>query len=310
MRHKALLASLLLISSFLGGVPAATASSLKEIAPLDSEPGAVFWSHSQLYLSHRGADQILHWDRHQLNVMASVSGCQPQAILQLKSGSFLLACTQAPRLLVLNALGQLSETFPRPVEEMGLMGRTPKETQDYDLNGITAMVEDQRGGVYLALKGDSKLKSGSQSHAGIYYLAPSRSFLMPVVTGLEDPSGLALSADQQNLYFSEGRQHKVFRYHVNQGQLAATGSAPELVMQVDGQPGPLALNSRGHIYIALEGAGSILVANLEGRKLAELKVPLPYITGFSYGQTDRTLYIAAAESNRPSAAGALYEMQL
>src|SRR5690606_3358682 len=126
-----------------------------------------------------------------------------------------------------------------------------------------------------------------------------RTSLIPVATQLDYPAGLALSADGKFLYVSEGLSRQVMRYEVKQTQLQnpqVIFKLPEihnaLPSSVEApRPGALALNSRGHLYIALQGEGHILVTSLEGRKLATLNIPMPFVTGFSFGRSDRTLYI-------------------
>ena len=43
---------------------------------------------------------------------------------------------------------------------------------------------------------------------------------------------------------------------------------------------------------------------------ATLELPVPYLHGFSFGRTDRTVYVTASDSKDPSAPGKLYEVRL
>lgn len=291
-------------------------TAVKELAPLPDGPAGAVWYERQVLVPQSQADSLSIWDQRQLNRLMDLNQCQPSALLPLQ-GNLLLACTQSPRLLVINPMGQVLETWPRPQEESGLV-RGGGSNAALDLSGATAMVKDSRGGVYIAVTGAKQPDSSAARQGKIYYLSASRTLLSPVASLLDYPSGLALSPDGKQLYVSEGLSRQVTRFDINQTRLEnpsvflrlAEIHTPAASVAEAPRPAALAFNTRGHLYVALQGEGQILVTSAEGRKLAALPVPLPYVKGFSFSRSDRVLYIAAARSAEPGAAGALYEMRL
>ncbi len=296
---------------------ATAAPVVREIAAIGAEPSQVLWLGRQAVVTQKALGNVLLWDQQQLHSLTQLSGCEPSSLVATRDQHFLLACTNNPRLLVMNTMGQIMETFPRPAEEVGLV-RNVGNTPSLDLSGVTAMVQDSRGGTYLAVANSDRLEESARGKGRIYYLSPSRSSLTVVASKLNYPAGLVLSNDGTGLFVSEGLTRTVSRYDVQPGQL----SNPQLVTRIadiyqpsagaseDPWPGALAVNSQNHLYIALPGDGRILVTSMTGKALATLTVPTPYITDFSFGRTDRILYVTATSSADAGAAGRFYEIRL
>lgn len=301
---------------FVLGLSAQAAPQIQERGQFSDLASSPVWFNKQLLLPQAG--QIQSWNpiNEQWLSFGALSDCQPGATLANRE-QLLVACQTNPRLLVLNSFGQTLETFPRPLEEDGLSKTAADAGTRADLTGVTAMVDDARGGTYIAASLSDGITLQSRGKGQIYYLSPSRSFIKPVATGLNYPAGLALSPDGKSLFVSEGLTRQVLRYDVDRTSLAN----PQVVLQVEQvhtpsaqaseapRPGALAINSKGHLYTALNGDGVILVSSQSGKKLAELPVPLPYIKGFSFGKSDRTLYINANDSSGRDQS-VLYEMRL
>lgn len=303
-----------LLAGLLLSFSAQAQTAVKELAPLADGPSAAVWYERQVLVPQRQTDSLEIWDQRQLNRLLDLDACQPSALLPIQR-NLLLACSQSPRLLILNPMGQVLETWPRLREESGLY---KSSDAPIELKGATAMVADSRGGIYIAVTGTQQPDNNAAGQGKIYYLSASRNLLTPVASLLDYPAGLALSPDGKQLYVSEGLSRQVIRFEVNQTRLEnpkvflklAEVHVPSAQAAEAPRPAALAFNTRGHLYVALQGEGHILVTNTEGRKLATLNVPLPYIKGFSFSRSDRILYIAAASSAAPDAAGALYEMRL
>lgn len=296
--------------------PALAKPVVTEVAAFDAAPGQVLWLGRQALVTGGAADEVLVWDQHQLHSLAPTSQCQPTGAVATRSRHFLLACAESPRLLVMNDAGQIVETFPRPPEERGLVRNASQEA--FDLTGVTAMVSDSRGGVYIAVTGAAGPDESARGKGRIYYLSPARTSLTALGSKLDYPAGLALASDGKSLYVSEGLSRQVSRYEVQPGALAnprVIARIPELYQPSataaeNPWPGAMAFNSQGHLYIALPGDGKILVASADGKRLATLDLPVPYLRGFSFGRTDRTVYVTGSDSKDPAAPGRLYEVRL
>ncbi len=302
--------------SLMLSLAAQAAPQTQERGQFSDKASSPVWFNQQLLLPQSGQIQVWNPLNEQWLNFGALSNCQPGATLSNRQ-QLLVACQQNPRLLVLNSLGQIVESFPRPDEEDGLLQAASDTNNEVSLIGVTAMVNDARGGTYIAATLSEGISLQARNKGKIYYLSPSRSFIKTMATGLNYPAGLALSADGKALFVSEGLTRQVLSYEVDRTLL----TKPQLVMQVENlhvtsaqasevpRPGSLAINSKGHLYTALNGDGAILVTSQSGKKLAELPVPLPYINGFSFGTTDRTLYITANDAFRTNNS-VLYEMRL
>ncbi|PKL80283.1 MAG: hypothetical protein CVV27_00560 [Candidatus Melainabacteria bacterium HGW-Melainabacteria-1] len=311
---KKLLAALSAATVF--AAPAIAAPLVREIAPIGSEPGQVLWLGRQALVSRQGTGEILIWDQKNLHALTRLEGCRPSGMIATRDRHFLLACTESPRLLVMNDVGQVVETFPRPEEERGLVRLA--DQAKLDLTGVTSMARDARGGVYVAVTGSDRPDAGSRGKGRIYYLSPSRSSLTALASNLDYPAGLALSADGKSLFVSEGFSRQIRRFDAQPGVLSnpsVIARIPELYQASasaaeEPWPGALAFNSKGHLYIALSGDGRILVASPEGKRLAMIEMPVPYIQGFSFSRTDRIMYVTGSRSLAATGTGSLYEIRL
>lgn len=300
------------------GPLAQAAPTVSELTRLE-QPLSPIYFNKQLLLTQQANGSIQSWNPTQEASLplTQIANCAPSAMIPDKEGKLMLACTQNPRVLVLNSLGQVVSTFPRPLEERGLMKIDPSKNQNQDLSGITAMAQDARGGTYLAVTHSAAPSLSARDKGQIFYLSPSQTYVTLVADKLDYPAGLALSPDGNSLWVSEGLSRQVTRFDVKQTQLLN----PQVAMQIDQlyqasdqalelpRPGALAFNSKGHLYVALQGEGRILVTN-GSKNLAVLPLPAPYVTGFTFhAANDRILYVTAS----PQAAtgrGGLYELRL
>lgn len=309
----------LALTALVAALPASAAPSIKTISSLAGGPGQVLWLGNQALILQRTNDDIMLWDQTQIHNLAHLDSCQPTRMVMTRDRNFLLSCSVSPRLLVLNNRGQVVETFPRPAEEAGLVSRSGiQDLGNLALDNITAMVQDNRGGTYIAVAGAARPDLTARGKGRIYYLSASRLTLAPVASKLDYPSGLALSPDGKTMFIAEGVSRQISRYEVQPGQLlnpqvfARIGDVYQTSATAAEEPWPasLAINSQGNVYVALPGDGRILVLSTVGKPLASLAFPAPYITGFSFSSSDRILYVTATATAEPGATGALYEMRL
>lgn len=309
----------LVLTALLTATQAGAAPNVRQVSPIAGGPSQVLWLGRQALILQRGNDQVLLWDQTQFNPLSQLEGCHPTRMVMTRERNFLLACSEQPRLLVLNNRGQVVESFPRPQEEAGLVSRNAVQNpENLTLGNITAMVQDTRGGTYLAMAGSERPDALARGKGRIYYLSPSRLTLTAVAAQLDYPSGMALSPDGKNLYVSEGLTRDVIKYEVQPGQLLnpqpfarlSEVYQPSATAAETPWPGTLAVNSQGQVYVALPGDGRILVLSALGKPLASLTVPAPYITGFTFSSSERIVYVTANPAPGPNAAGALYEIRL
>lgn len=305
----------LLLSALL--VPAALAKPvLREVTQFEEEPSQVIWTGKSAWISQQATDKILVWDQTQFNNLASLPACKPSNMLLMRNSQLMVACTSPARLLIINSVGQVVETFPRPREEWGLIKGA--EGWGLDLSHITSMVQDSRGGTYIALAGSDAPVLESRGKGRIYYLNSSRTVLKSIVSKLDYPSALAISPDGKSLYVAEGLSRQIRRFSVQPGQLSnpqvltkiASIYEPSAQAIADPWPNQLAFNTQGQLYVSLEGDGTILVLGQDGKRLGMLEFPVTNIKGFSFSRTDRVLYVTAINETAQGPLSYLYELRL
>jgi len=292
-------------------------SRVRVIENVGAMPVAATWFKQRLIYGQTAKDQLLIWDRTQSNILWSQSACQPVAVIPTKDSHFLVACQQNTALRVINGYGQVIESFEHETQDNGLVD-VKAVAQNYSLTGIQAMVQDSRGGTYLALAGTADRTAAQARRGQIFYLSPSRRLLTPVASQLDGPVALALSADGKNLYVGEHLSRQIRIFDVNETKLSngrvfkkisdifvASSEAAE-----EPAPSALAFNSKGQLYIGLWGEGKILVTNSEAKLLGSIGFAEPYVTSFTFGPTDRTLYATTVNSPEPGSAGKLLEIRL
>ncbi|MBT9546312.1 MAG: SMP-30/gluconolactonase/LRE family protein [Candidatus Sericytochromatia bacterium] len=304
---------------WLGSLGSAQAgdSRVRVIENVGAMPVAATWFKQRLIYGQTAKDQLMIWDRTQSNILWSQSACQPVAVIPTKDSHFLVACQQNAALRVINGYGQVIESFENETQDNGLVD-IKALAQNFSLTGIQAMVQDSRGGTYLALAGAADRNAAQARRGQIFYLSPSRKILTPVASQLDGPVALALSADGKNLYVGEhlSRQIRifdVFETKLSNGRVfkkisdifTASSDATE-----EPAPSALAFNSKGQLYIGLWGEGKILVTNPEAKLLGSIGFSQPYITSFTFGPNERTLYATTVDSPEPGSAGKLLEIRL
>ncbi len=304
---------------WIGSVGSARAedSRVRVIENVGAMPVAATWFKQRLIYGQTGKDQLMIWDRTQSNILWSQSACMPVAVIPTKDNYFLVACQQNTSLRVINGYGQVIESFENKTQDNGLVDIKVMD-QNFSLIGIQAMVQDSRGGTYLALAGAPDRTAAQARRGQIFYLSPSRRLLTPMASQLDGPVALALSADGKNLYVAEHVSRQIRVFDVNETKLSngrvfkkisdiftASSDAAE-----EPAPSALAFNGKGQLYIGLWGEGKILVTNPEAKLLGSIGFSQPYITSFTFGANDRTLYATTVDSPEPGSAGKLLEIRL
>ncbi|PIQ28293.1 hypothetical protein COW36_04335 [bacterium (Candidatus Blackallbacteria) CG17_big_fil_post_rev_8_21_14_2_50_48_46] len=276
---------------------------VKLMQNLAAGPVAATWYKQRLLYAQQGLDQIMIWDKMQSNLLWSEKGCQPDALVSTRDNQFLVACQDELKLI--NVYGQETDSIL-------------KDSENRVLVGVQALVQDSRGGTYLAVSNVSEPSPAAARKGQIYYLSPSRSLLTPVASQLDYPQSLALSPDGKTLYVGEFLSRQIRQFDVNETQLS-NGRVLKKINEIytpssaaleDPAPSAIAVNSKGQLYISLWGEGKILVTSSEGRLLGSISFPEAYLSSFTFGATERVLYATTVNSPDAGAAGKLYEIRL
>lgn len=131
------------------------------------------------------------------------------------------------------------------------------------------VVIDAKGGIYFTdFRGSSVDTSG-----GLYYIKPHSRQLVPVLTGLAKPNGIALSPDGKVLWATEFGNSRLHRIDLDaNGQIARFGTSIPYHF-IGKAPDSMRTDVDGNVYVALYGQGRILVFNAQGLPIGQILLP-------------------------------------
>jgi len=135
---------------------------------------------------------------------------------------------------------------------------------------------------------------------GVFYLAPDRHTLTPVITDFKRPNGITGTPDGKTLYVSDINGGKTWRYDIQPGG-GLTNKTLFCALGSDG----MTIDDHGHLYLTGHG---VSVFDHMGTKVEHLAVPENWVGNLCFGGPDRrTLFLTATHSLysiRMSVAGA------
>lgn len=128
---------------------------------------------------------------------------------------------------------------------------------------------DAKGGFYFTdFKGTATTTSG-----GVYYVSPDFESISPVLTGLAQANGLALSPEGTRLWVTEFGRNLLHRVELaNATTIATIGSAVPYHF-TGSAPDSMRMDADGNVYVALYGQGRILAFNKNGIPLGQIVLP-------------------------------------
>lgn len=159
---------------------------------------------------------------------------------------------------------------------------------------------------------------------GCLYLLHPGGQVEVVDDGIELANGLALSPDDQTLYFADSAARRIYAYevHPETGRLSGKRTLVRVPVE-DGIPDGITTDAEGFLWCACWYGGQLLRFDPEGR--LERRVPLPVlqVSSLAFGGPDYTdLYVTSAaeawpsrlapagyEAAAPNQGGALYRLR-
>ena len=132
-------------------------------------------------------------------------------------------------------------------------------------------------------------RSGEEAVSRVFHLSPDYKRLTALIENMIYPNGLITTPDGKILYLADWSAQEVYSYSIDhEGAL----SDQRLIATVDCDG--MTLDERGNIYLA--GEEGVMVYNLQGERIALIKVPeIP--ANVCFGGADRkTLFITAKTS--------------
>ncbi len=139
---------------------------------------------------------------------------------------------------------------------------------------------------------------GDREYGGcfVFHFDPETHGIVPVITDLEAPNGLAFSPDEKTLYVSDTglTSPQIWAFDVEIGKRTATNGRFFAKPVGEGLSDGFRIDSSGRMWTS--GGRSVQVFSPEGTHLLEIPVP-EIVANLCFGGTDgRDLYIAASTS--------------
>jgi gluconolactonase len=175
--------------------------------------------------------------------------------------------------------------------------RTGSVTRLYDscdgvpLEAPNDIVFDRTGGFWFTCFGWS---DGRTRHTGgVYYARPDGSHLSAQRIDQITPNGIALSADERTLYWSDSMLQKLWAAEiVRPGELAPAPAGPapgQAVATLPGMqwPDSMAMEADGRVCIATIFSGVVAIVDARTGSFEEVAFPDPITTNVALGGADR-----------------------
>ena len=120
--------------------------------------------------------------------------------------------------------------------------------------------------------------------------------LTAVETGVHLSNGLGWSPDDRTFYFIDTGARTVFAYDYDLTTGAATSRRVfATIPEADGRPDGLAVDSEGHVWIALWDGWGVVRYAPDGRRTRFVSLPVPRPTSLAFGGEGlRTLFVTSA----------------
>lgn len=131
-----------------------------------------------------------------------------------------------------------------------------------------------------------------------FYRVSSRGELSLVESGFIVCNGPSFSPDNRILYFSDSVGRRILAYDLDSsGDLSRRRTFHQFAAD-DGMPDGLAVDSEGHLWCALYGAGKVVRLSPSGDITLSLSAPAANVTSLCFGGPDlRALYLTSGWSN-------------
>jgi gluconolactonase len=123
----------------------------------------------------------------------------------------------------------------------------------------------------------------------VFYLAPNRKTLTRVTDDLKKPNGITGTPDGKNLFVSDIREAKTWRY-----EIAADGSLTNKTFFCALGSDGMTIDTAGNVYLTGKG---VTVFDQAGNQVDHLEVPEKWTANVCFGGAEhKTLFITATES--------------
>ncbi|QZO02235.1 SMP-30/gluconolactonase/LRE family protein [Chenggangzhangella methanolivorans] len=131
------------------------------------------------------------------------------------------------------------------------------------------LVFDRLGGFYFTdFRGSSTDPKG-----GVYYVAPDRKTVVPVVPNLAMANGVALSPDGRTLWVTEFSRNLLHRIELADATTPTPFGTAVAYHFVGPAPDSMRVDGDGNVYVAMYGQGRVLAFNPQGIPIGQVLLP-------------------------------------
>lgn len=157
-------------------------------------------------------------------------------------------------------------------------------------------VVDHEGRYWAGTMNDPKVQSDFQAEGVLLRLDPDLT-LHRMIEKVTIPNGMGFSLDEKTMYFIDTPTGNVFKF--NYDRKTGDISDREVFYHHEGEGGPdgLAMDSTGHLWIAICGGGKVLKVSPGGKLVGEILLPTRMISCPAFAGED--LFITSAEEEKP-----------
>jgi gluconolactonase len=259
------------------------------------------WHDGKLYYVEYDRNTVTVWDGNSNTYFATIKGCGPSAVLNTRSGEFLVTCYDSGSIGHLSADGKILPAYDHDAKGEKFIGP----------NDFAA---DRLGGIYFSDSGHP----GKAVDGRVFYLAADGTITL-VASNLNAANGLVVSPDGKTLYVIETEENRLLKYRIDSAGHVTDRkmflNLDELTHHVGHiYPDGVKIDSHGLLYIGQNPrdpkaplAGTIFVVNSDGQLLRSIKVPSPGVPNLAFSPDEKTLYVTALDQlDKPPYRGKLY----
>lgn len=281
MTRSMLRALLLLLGASLAGV-----SQASDRLSAGYPEGPLIVGETVLF-ADMAEDAVVAWAGEGRRTFYRRRGCGPTAVAPYGAG-YLVLCHRADEIHAVSKQGRFVARFRKDAD-----GRAFDNPNDASADG--------EGGVYFSASG--AFSRAKQPAGVLLYLDPDGR-IHRLVEGLNYANGVHFDRKTRRLYVSEHLAGRVLVFR----ELAPGRLGPREVFRdfsddritpVDGYPrmGPdgLETDSRGNLYVAVYGAGVLVILSPSGEILKRSEGQKPLLTNVAISGDDRTLVLTGTE---------------
>ena len=264
---------------------AVSAESVRRVPAL--YPEGPVWLDDRLYVAEMTADRVSVLGEDGLSPFWRRSGCGPTAVVKFTEQLLAIGCHLSGRIVFVDRAGKTVREITQ------LAGRPLRSPNDLHASGAG----------YLFVSDPGRFEHSRRNLGNVYYYSAEPASEAIVVEALQYPNGVAFDRSTRTLYVSEHLGRRVWSFKLGKAQEVLerapvmraghlfAGKEPEPLSGPDG----LRLAENGTMFVAVYGAGRILVRTSSG-EMRQLKMPFKYVTAIALHKT--SIAVTGAYDNR------------